>query len=256
LYGTTTSGGVGFNGSAYTGSGVIFKITTNGSLTTIYSFTNGLDGATPHAELSLGNDGNFYGTAVYGGNGYGTVFRITPTGGFTTLAAFSQTNGSYPCCRLAQGTDGNFYGTTSGGGAYNDGTLFTMTPSGALTTLLAFNGTNGESYPPTPICSGVIQGSDGNFYGVTSAGGVGGNGTVFSFSPPPVFQTLIQTNDAFRLNWSTVAGEIYQLQYTTNLALPNWNNLGYPLVATNGAITVSDTIGPDPQRFYQVLQSQ
>jgi uncharacterized repeat protein (TIGR03803 family) len=237
--------------SSYTGNGVIFKMTTNGTLTTIYRFTNGLDGFAPHAELTVGNDGNLYGTAVNGGKGYGTIFRITPGGTFSALVEFNGANGSYPYCRLAQGNDGNFYGTTSGGGAYNDGTLFTMTPAGSLTTVLSFDGANGAN----PY-SGLLQANDGNFYGVTYGGGSGGVGTVFSFSPPPVFQTLIQTSHALTLTWSTVAGQIYELQYTTNLALQNWNNLGYPFVASNGVITVSDTIGPDEQRFYQVLQSQ
>ena len=62
-------------------------------------------------------------------------------------------------------------------------------------------------------------------------------------------------NQTITLTWTTVAGQIYQLQYTTNLAQTNWNNLGYPLVATNGVITVSDTNGPDTQRFYKVVQS-
>ncbi len=250
LYGTAVSGGVGFNGSAYTGWGTIFAVTTNGVLRALYAFTNGFDGAYPHAELALGTDGNFYGSAVNGGIGYGTIFKITPAGSFAVLVSFNQTNGSYPYCRLVQGTDGNFYGTTSGGGAYNDGTVFTMTPSGALTTLLAFNGANGE----TPL-SGLLQGRDGNFYGVTDSGGSGGVGTVFSFSPPPVFQTVTQANNALTLTWSAVAGQTYQLQFKTSLTQPNWNALGYPLVATNGVVTLSAAIGPDAQRFYRVVQS-
>ena len=251
LYGMTTSGGVGFNGSAYTGNGVIFKITTNGSLTAIYTFTNGFDGASPHAELALGNDGNFYGSAVYGGNGYGTLFRVTPAGMFTTLAAFNQTNGAYPYCRLAQGNDCNLYGTTSGAGTYNNGTIFSLTSLGELTTLHSFSGADGA----TPL-SGLIQGNDGNFYGVTYAGGSGGVGTIFSFSPPLVFHPCTQTGQTITLTWSSVAGQLYQIQYRTNLAQANWNNLGYPLVATNGVITASDTTCSDTQRFYRVVQSQ
>ncbi|HEV7924508.1 MAG TPA: hypothetical protein VGR14_04090, partial [Verrucomicrobiae bacterium] len=44
------------------------------ALTTLYSFTNGLDGSQPYAGLTLGNDGNFYGTCFDGGsNDLGSV---------------------------------------------------------------------------------------------------------------------------------------------------------------------------------------
>ena len=56
---------------AWHGMGTVFKVTTNGTLTTLVSF-NHTNGANPHAALTLGNDGNFYGTTAYGGssNGY------------------------------------------------------------------------------------------------------------------------------------------------------------------------------------------
>src|SRR5690348_4818776 len=83
-YGTTFAGGINTNGS-------VFSVTTNGTLTTLFSFrfTNGYpDGANPYAGLTLGPDGNFYGTTSAGGsNGYGTVFQITPQGAFTRLAS-------------------------------------------------------------------------------------------------------------------------------------------------------------------------
>jgi uncharacterized repeat protein (TIGR03803 family) len=245
FYGTTHNGGT--NNSW----GTVFEITTNGTLTSLASF-NGTNGANPSAALLQGVDGNFYGTTYNGGTGseVGTVFKITTNGTVTSLVSFNGINGANPSSALVQGTDGNFYGTTAGGGAYNDGIVFTMPPLGVLTTLLSFNGANGEA----PLSS-VVQGTNGNFYGVTSAGGEAGNGTFFSFSPPPVFQTLIRHGQTLTLAWSAVAGQIYQLQYTTNLALTNWNTFGYPLVATNGTSSISDTIGPDPQRFYRVVQS-
>ena len=45
----------------------MFKISTNGALTSLYSFTGGNDGANPYAGLVQGSDGNFYGTTCYGG---------------------------------------------------------------------------------------------------------------------------------------------------------------------------------------------
>src|SRR6185437_5921646 len=57
--------------------GTVFKISTNGALTRLYSFTGGNDGSRPNG-LVQGNDGGFYGTTATGGtNGLGTVFKLT-----------------------------------------------------------------------------------------------------------------------------------------------------------------------------------
>jgi uncharacterized repeat protein (TIGR03803 family) len=97
-------------------------------LSALYSFTGGSDGANPAAGLVLGTDGNFYGTAEYGGaNGSGTVFKITSGGVLTLVYTFTGgDDGAYPNSALVQGTDGNFYGTTSSGGAYGNGAIFRL----------------------------------------------------------------------------------------------------------------------------------
>ncbi len=203
LYGTTLSGGVGNS------VGTVFKITPSGTLTTLYSFCtaqhgNGSsdcpDGEGPSAGLVQGADGNFYGTTWLGGSGagvgVGTVFKITPSGALTTLYNFCSlsgcADGAGPTAGLVQATDGNFYGTTSGQtneGATGPGTIFKITSSGTLTTLYTFcaqtNCTDGET--PT---AGLVQASDGNLYGTTSAGGINGAGTVFRISLDGTFTTL------------------------------------------------------------------
>src|SRR6516162_6779292 len=89
----------------------------------LYSFQTGarslLDGVHPQAGLTLGPDGNFYGTTRDGGtNNAGTIFRLTANGVFTSLFAFNTTNGSAPQAGLALGTDGSIYGTTTLGGEF------------------------------------------------------------------------------------------------------------------------------------------
>ena len=95
-----------------------------------------------------------------------------------------------------QGSDGNFYGTTSSGGTGTsfNGTIFKMTPTGGLTTLVEFtgNGTSNEGSNPT---AGLVQGSDGNFYGTTRGGGASGAGTVFKMTPTGVLTTLVEFTD-------------------------------------------------------------
>ena len=84
FYGTTYQYGAG-------GFGTVFRITPVGTLTTLHTFSGiGSDGAYPYATVTLGPDGNFYGTTIYGGdnNHMGTVFRISTTGKFKTLWSF------------------------------------------------------------------------------------------------------------------------------------------------------------------------
>src|ERR1039458_2521717 len=121
------------------------------TLTTLYNFCsqpNCIDGAESYAELVQGTDGNFYGTTHNGGtSGDGTVFKITPNGTLTTLHSFQgyPTDGSLPNTGLVQGTDGSFYGTTSKDGVNGGyGTVFKITPAGMLITLHTFNGTEGS----------------------------------------------------------------------------------------------------------------
>jgi uncharacterized repeat protein (TIGR03803 family) len=118
--------------------------------------------------------------------GYGTVFKITPTGTFTTLHNFGYTDGAYPIAALVQATDGNFYGTTMGGsgtacGSDGCGTLFRITSSGTLDTLYRFCSQANCADGLSPS-SGLIQATDGNFYGATPFGGTENDGTVFELS--------------------------------------------------------------------------
>jgi uncharacterized repeat protein (TIGR03803 family) len=206
FYGTTAFGG-GTNVCNYgiPGCGTVFQITPGGALTTLHAF-NFTDGGYPKG-LIQGTDGNFYGTTNLGGTaGQGTIFKITPAGTLTTLYSFcSQTNcsdGTNPRAGLIQGTDGNFYGTTNNGGAHDHsgceagnaggcGTVFKITPAGTLTTLYSFCSQTNCSDGADPEAGGLIQATDGNFYGTTSDGDYGlGYGTVFEIIPTGTLLTL------------------------------------------------------------------
>jgi|HubBroStandDraft_1064217.scaffolds.fasta_scaffold78927_1 uncharacterized repeat protein (TIGR03803 family) len=151
LYGTDTCGGAPPGNYTFTpncGSGVLFKITTNGALTSLYSFPAlsfeipPPETFTPTDGLVQAADGNFYGVTragtvpvgtdgaiVFGANG--AVFRMTPAGVVTILYNFTgQPDGASPNGSLAVGPDGNLYGTTQRGGTADRGTVFKVVLSG------------------------------------------------------------------------------------------------------------------------------
>jgi uncharacterized repeat protein (TIGR03803 family) len=197
FYGTAHNGGAQwFEPCPPEGCGTVFKMTRDGTLTPLYSFchqTGCPDGAGPYGGLVQTSDGSFYGTTSYGGNtacgydgqGCGTVFKITANGTFALLYTFCSqpncTDGASPTAGLVQGSDGNFYGTTTSGGALGCGTVFGITPQGALTTLHSFcsGGTYADGAYPS---GGLVQASNGFFYGTTNGGGIYRDGTVFRFS--------------------------------------------------------------------------
>jgi uncharacterized repeat protein (TIGR03803 family) len=177
FYGTTEYGGTN-------GNGTVFRMTTNGLLTTLASFNYYVTGGNPWAGLAQGGDGNFYGTAAFGGaNDLGTVFRVTSNGVLTALVSFDSTDGAEPYGTLVPGADGDFYGTTYYGGIYGAGTVFRVTSNGTLSTLASFNG----GYPYT----GLTRGSDGSFYGTTVYGGTYNYGTIFSLTTNGTLTTLV-----------------------------------------------------------------
>ncbi len=197
LYGTTYGGSAGGKCTGVIGGcGTVFKVTTGGTRTTLHKF-GGTDGNGP-TGLVQGTDGDFYGTTNFGGTyGGGTVFKITSGGTLTTLYSFCTSSGctqnAYPLAALVQGTDGDFYGTTGGvvssGCPLSCGTFFKITSSGTLTTLHTFDTTDGA------IPHSVVQGSDGDFYGMTVDGGsstfcANGCGTVFKVTSAGTLTTI------------------------------------------------------------------
>jgi uncharacterized repeat protein (TIGR03803 family) len=94
------------------------------------------------------------------------------------LYAFAGGNsdGANPEAGVIQGSDGNFYGSTLQGGASGYGIVFELSPSGTETVLHTFAGGSGDGANPE---ANLVQGSDGNLYGSTAAGGTGGHGTFF-----------------------------------------------------------------------------
>lgn len=180
FYGTTSGGG---------SFGTAFKISPEGSLTTLYDFClrgpcTGGEG--PADSLVQTQNGNLYGTTYEGGaDGFGEVFVITPDGNQATLHNFTGgSDGSYPFAGVVQGTDGNLYGTTYGN------TVFKITPGGILTTIYQFCLVDPSCSDGANPAANLIQGADGNFYGTTYGGGTYTAGTVFRITPAGTLTTL------------------------------------------------------------------
>ena len=200
LYGTTQ----GTSSGPY---GTVFKVTSAGELTTLHTFcsqTDCADGQNPWGGLIQASSGNFYGTTFFGGAnraagicydlGCGTLFEIAPSGKLTILYNFCSLpnclDGANPVSSLVQGSNGNFYGVASGGGAADAGTVFEITSAGKLTTLYSFCARISCSDGQQP--NGLVQASNGNFYGTTVLGGETGynNGTFFEITSVGRFSTL------------------------------------------------------------------
>jgi uncharacterized repeat protein (TIGR03803 family) len=186
FYGTTAGNG---QSNSF---GTVFKFSPNGVYRTLYSFRGGNDGGYPEAALAQGSDGYFYGTTYGGGtNGWdaGTVFKITTNGVLTTLKSFYRgLEGANPVAGMVRGSDGNFYGTTMLDGTNGWGTVFKITTNGAFALLYCFTGGKDGGY----LQGGLVQGSDGYFYGTTCGQHpqLTGFGTVFKLSATGALTTL------------------------------------------------------------------
>ena len=161
---------------------MLFRVTLAGTFTNLFSF-NGTNGQSPQAELTVGDDGNLYGTTQSGGAAnFGTVFKATLAGNLTTLASFSSSQNGLPMTGLLLAGDGNFYG--SGTAA-----IFRMTSSGLVTPVVSLYSLNG--FLPE---SGLTLAPDGSFYGTTFDGGSNNLGTVFRVTPDGTFTSLFSFN--------------------------------------------------------------
>jgi uncharacterized repeat protein (TIGR03803 family) len=188
LYGTTAGGG------AYN-EGTVYKLSSDGTLSLLYTFTEGTDGGGPLGSLIMDHAGALYGTTEYGGyggdgfcgsGGCGTVFKVTQSGKETVLYTFlGSADGVFPLGSLVRDKEGNLYGTTPEGGAEGGGTIFKVTPIGTKTDLYDFVLQDGGGDPQ----AGLVSDRNGNLYGAAQGGYYGG-GVVFELATDGKYSVL------------------------------------------------------------------
>ncbi len=228
LYGIASRGGAN-------GSGTFFKIGTDGSFATLYSFPS--SNSYPIGVI-LGSDGNFYGSLS------SDIFKLTPNGSYSKLYS-SDTDAPFT---LIAGRDGNLYGTTYGGAAYGNGAIFKLTTTGSLTLLHSFAVTpniwewqgvlHGWATRPMYVNAegsnilSLMQTADGGLYGINHFGPYG-HGTMFKFAPDGTFTTVYAFN-------TFVDGEtgIYPSMYPQYPVIPvddgNGNLIGITIDGPSG----------------------
>ena len=257
----------------------VFSLSNSGNWTLGYAFT-------PSTNLTVTHVRHYSGTKVSLWTDGGTLLasqNVTSVPGTwveTPLASPIQLTAGTRY-RLAAYTGGGiYYWRTDMGPSFTNGTinqsyyasgdLFPTTSDSVAWYFVDIRYTVG--IPALVLASPGVSGSfaDGIWSGSLSVNqpgtnvtlqaddGQGHTGTsnpfdVITFVPPqPVFQSLVYTGSGLTFTWSALSGQTYQLQYKTNLNQANWINLGSPIAATNFIMSASDTVGPDPQRFYRI----
>jgi uncharacterized repeat protein (TIGR03803 family) len=179
------------------GTGSLFMIVPDGSsstMTSLWNFSGGIDGSQPSGgSLVLGLDNNIYGVTTSGGQyGAGVIFVLPPNGQNstpTTIWSFTGgSDGSGPVSLTPTATSGTFYGLASGGGD-GFGAVFELVVNGtntAVTNIASFGDYNGAG----PV-GRLVLGANGNYYGMTAAGGADGEGTIFEVTTAGGLTTLV-----------------------------------------------------------------
>jgi hypothetical protein len=215
--------------------------------------TSGLSVPIGYRGFNWGNfyclDGNNY-TGNPSGYGAGVVSTNNDVyNGFGSPANITSTNGGHFNFISAELTAAWFDNLQLEAQGYVDGVLTydqTYTLSATTPTLIVFDylGVTEVNLIPS---------------GGTPHAGYTGGGSFFAMDNvtienviPPVIHPITPFPGGVAVTWNTFVNVPYQLQYKTNLTQASWVNLGSPMTASGGSLTLSNSVGTDPIRFYRV----
>lgn len=180
FFGTTEDGGS-------SGNGTIWELAADGTYSILHNFDGTNDGSFVRGHLVRDSQGNFYGTALFGGaNSDGTVFKYASDGTLTVLHAFNGTDGEFPEHGVVRDKAGNLYGVTAFGGAGGEGTVYEIAADGTFTSLYSFTGGTDGGF----LYGGLALDKSGNLYGSTASGGASTFGTAFKLTSAGTLTTL------------------------------------------------------------------
>ncbi len=194
LYGTTNMGGTN-------NAGTVFKWNMSSAAETVlYNLgvtTIPVTVQNPQGSLIQGIDGNLYGMTTYGGAvdansgapSCGSIFKCSTLGAGKIFSYFDANSvGFRNIAKVIQAKDGNFYGMTASGGFNLEGVIYKCTPDGIVTNVYTFSGGSTDGQNPM---GNLLQGRDGNFYGLTFEGGANNSGTIFKWNPTTATETVL-----------------------------------------------------------------
>jgi uncharacterized repeat protein (TIGR03803 family) len=245
LYGTCVNGGANQWGA-------IYKMTPAGTPSAVYSFTDGTDGGDPHAGLTQGTNGLFYGMAQIGGtNGYGAIFDVSTSGTCAGLYSFANekgvhltnANGANPIYPLALNTNNNnFYGTVTDAGTNGYGTVFQITHQGKVTVFYSFSNMVDGAAPEGPL----MLYTNGILYGTAAGGGSNGDGTVFQVTAAgkvTSFYSFTNGSDGANPQGALIDGKDGHLYGTCAAGGTNGSGTIFK-ITTNGVLTPLYSFSP------------
>jgi uncharacterized repeat protein (TIGR03803 family) len=174
MYGLTAKGGS-------SGYGVLFELNPSGNTLTKQIDFTGTNGKAPRGNLLLASNGKLYGMTSRGGEfDNGVLFEFSPTSGdYEVKVSFNDEDGMRPEGSLTESSNGKLYGLTTSGGSSGAGVVFEYTlDDGSYSKKADFNDENGAAPK-----GGLLQYTNGKFYGLTYYGGTQGSGVIFEFDP-------------------------------------------------------------------------
>lgn len=236
-YGMTSEGGNGFFGT-------IFKVSATGVYTLLTHMSGGVTGTAPFESLVQGKDYAYYGTTSMGGvYNQGTVFKLCG-GKYTVIKSFNKgIDGGTPKGTLLLAADGNFYGTTTDGGNSNAGTIFRISQSGAFAVMYHFSSTRDGAAPQ----GALVEGANGQLYGMTSGGGAKGGGTIFRITTAGAFSVI--RHFTLATDGANPEGGLAKVSDTVFMGLTANGATAFKITAT-GAFTVLKKMSTTPDGNY------
>ncbi|MDE1163525.1 MAG: hypothetical protein PW792_16500 [Acidobacteriaceae bacterium] len=245
ILGTTLTGGASGYGIIYNYSPATATYTVQHSFggstqPVLYSYANG---------LVEGSDGGFYGSASTTTTNIDSYYRLSPDA--TTLSTiYANTSSTGPVevfGSLLLASDGNLYGASSAGGSNGLGLVERLGQDGSgFSVLHQFTGGALSGTTQTDGASavgGLLQGSDGNFYGTTYAGGSTGGGTIYNLTPTPALAAPIVIAPPA----SIVAGFLFPLTFTvSNAYSATMESCFASVTSSTGVYTLLDAVVGSP----------